>query len=115
MTRSGPLRQVKKRSRPIPILVTIKIQKNCKDFLKALEIKTRGTTAEVISEVTTAIKNNDSGINNCNTTTKTELEEGRYKDYFKVPVRDYSNSKESYSELQRRKPQKLFSKMEDCH
>ena len=33
------MRQVKKCCKPIPILLTIKIQKTCKDFQKALEIK----------------------------------------------------------------------------
>ena len=84
---------VKKCCRPIPILLTIKIQKICKDFQKALEIKTRGTTAAAKPEVTTTTKNNDRGINDRNTTRETALQYGRYNYYFKVPARGYSNSK----------------------
>ena len=68
------MRQVRKCFRPIPILVTIKIQKTCKDFQKALEIKTRGTTAAAKPEVTTTTKNNDRGINDRNTTRETEFQ-----------------------------------------
>ena len=53
-------------------LLTIKIQKACKDFQKSLEIKTRGTAASK-PEVTTTTKNNDRGINNHNNTRETEL------------------------------------------
>ena len=69
----APLRQVKICCRPIPILLTIKIQRNCKDFQKALEIKTRGITASAKPEVTTTTMNNDRGINDRNTTRETEL------------------------------------------
>ena len=64
---------IKKCCRPIPILLTIKIQKTCKDFQKTLEIKTRGTTAAAKPEVTTTTKNNDRGINDHNATRETEL------------------------------------------
>ena len=68
----APLRQVKKCCRTIPILLTIKIQKTCKDFQKALEIKTMGTASK--PEATTTTKSNDKGINNCNTARETELQ-----------------------------------------
>ena len=74
MIGQAPLRQVKKCCRPIPILLIIKIRKNCKDFQKTLEIKTRGTTAAAKPEVTTTTKNNEQGINNHNATRETELQ-----------------------------------------
>ena len=64
------MRQVKKCSKPIPFLLTIKIQKTCKDFEKALEIKTKGTTATAKPKVTTTTKNNDRGLNDPNTQEK---------------------------------------------
>ena len=93
------LRQVKKSCRTIPILLTTKIQKTCKDFQKDLEIKTSGNTAIATPEVTIIIKNNDRGINDHNTTRETDLQLGRYNHYFKVPTRDNSNSKQRYPEL----------------
>ena len=56
MIGQAPLRQVKKCFRPIPILLIIRIQKAYKDFQKALEIKTRGTTAAAKPELTTTTK-----------------------------------------------------------
>ena len=48
--------------------------KTCKDFEKALEFKTRGTTAAVKPEkATTTIKSNDKGINYHNITSETYL------------------------------------------
>ena len=91
------MRQVKKYWKPIPIILPIKIPKICKDFQKALEIKTRDTIATGKPEVTTTTKNNDRGITDRNTTRETELQWGRYNHYFKVSTRDYSNSKERYS------------------
>ena len=49
-------------------------QKTCKDFQKALKIKTRGLTTAAKPEVTTTTKNNDRGINDCNTARETELQ-----------------------------------------
>ena len=45
-----------------------KNSKNFKEFQEALEIKTRGTTAEAKPEVTTTTKSNSRGINNHSTT-----------------------------------------------
>ena len=45
MIGQAQLRQVKKCCRPIPIPLTTKIQKTCKDFQKILEIKTRSAAA----------------------------------------------------------------------
>ena len=73
MIGQAQLRQVKKFCRPIPILLTTKIQKTCKDFQKILEIKTRGTAAAAKPEVTTTTKNNDRGISDHNTTRESEL------------------------------------------
>ena len=99
-----PLRQVKKCWRPIPILLTIKIEKKkkqtCKDFQEALEIKTRGATAPPKPEVTL--------INRVLTITVPQEKLIRYNHYFKVPARDYSIYKERYSELQTSKSQKPF-------
>ena len=67
------MRQVKKCCGPIPVLLTIKIQKTCKDLQKTLEIKTRGTAAAAKPEVTTTTKNNGRGINDHNTTGEIEL------------------------------------------
>ena len=67
------MRQVKKCCRPIPILLTMKIQKTCKGFRKAPKIKTRDTTAAAKPEVTTINKKNDWGINDRNNTRETEL------------------------------------------
>ena len=44
------------------------------DFKKVLQIKTNGTTVAVKPEVITITKNNDKGINNCNTTRETQLQ-----------------------------------------
>ena len=68
----GTIETSQKCCRTIPILLTIKIQKTCKDFQKALEIKTMGTATK--PEATTTTKSNDRGINNCNTARETELQ-----------------------------------------
>ena len=68
------LRQVTKCCKHIPILLTMKIRKTCRDFQKGLKIKTRGTTATAKPEVTTTTKNNNRGINDRNTTRETELQ-----------------------------------------
>ena len=49
-------------------------QKTCKDFQKALKIKTKSLTAAAKPEATTTTKNNDRGINDCNTARETELQ-----------------------------------------
>ena len=64
------MRQVKKCCRPIPVLLTIKIQKTYQDFQKTLEIKTRGAVAAAKPEVTTTTKNNGRGVNDHNTQEK---------------------------------------------
>ena len=46
------------------------------------------------------------GYNNHQKQRQTDLRQGRYNHYFKVPARDHSNFKERHSELYRRKPQK---------
>ena len=51
-----------------------KNSKTYKDFPKTLEIKVRRTTAPAKPEVTTTTKNNDRGINDCNTTRGTKLQ-----------------------------------------
>ena len=93
----------------IPILLAIKIQKPCKDFQKTLDIKTGGTAGATRLEVIRINKNNGRCINDRNSTRETELQKSRVNQYFKVPARDYSNSKQRYSERQRRKPQKPFN------
>ena len=52
------MRQVRKCCKPIPLLLTINIQKTWKDWNKTLEIKTRGTVAAAKPEVTATTKYN---------------------------------------------------------
>ena len=86
--------------RPIPILLTIKIQKTCKDFQKILETKTRGITAAAKPKVITttktmagvsiiAIPQEKLSCNEVGTTTILKFQQ------------DYSNYEERDSELSR--------------